>query len=190
MSKLKFRPSKNLRIRYYKLCHHDTVDHWLTRLNLDFAPVKVVKVGDVDFHDCIRYDIKCHGITLATLMKVNDGNPHPYVLTHLYRAIPQFERDWDTEKIRKTGISTMQILDFYWGGGLGQILTPEPSLPKLAKVRKRLIEGIDRFRRTVELSLIACQLNDNKLQFTPRQWHWIKAAHNSPRYALRRISSI
>lgn len=188
MSNLKFKPSKNLRIRWYKLCHYDTIDHWLTRLNLDLAPVKVVKVGDVGYF--VRYDIKCHGITLATLMKVNDGYSHPYVLTHLYRAIPQFERDWDTGKIRKTGVSTMQILDFYWGGGLEKIITPEPSLPNLAKVRKRLIKGINRFRRTVEMSLIACQLNDKKLQFTPRQWHWIRAAHNSPRYALRRISSI
>ena len=133
----------------------------------------------------------CHGVTLASFMKMNSGYPkYPYILTHLNKAVPQFERDWETGKLRKVGVCTTQILDFYWGGGIGKILSDEPTVKDLAPLRKRLVKGVDRFRRTLSLSLVACQLRDKENQFTPKEWDLIKAAQRNPKYALRRISAL
>ena len=71
----------------------------------------------------------------------------------------------------------------------GKILSDEPTVKDLAPLRKRLLKGVDRFRRTLALSIVVCQLREKEKQFTPKEWDWIKAAHRNPKYALRMISS-
>ena len=175
----------------YKRRHFGTLEGWLRELNLDHAPIEVKEVRPIACYNAVRFDVVCHGVTLASFMKMNSGySKYPYILTHLNRAVPQFERDLETGKLRKVGTCTSQILDFYWGGGVGKILADEPTVKDLAPLRKRLLKGVDRFRRTLALSIVACQLRENETQFTPKEWDWIKAAQRNPKYALRIISSL
>ena len=175
----------------YKRRHFGTLEGWLRELNLDYAPIEVKEVRPIACYNAVRFDVVCHGVTLASFMKMNSGySKYPYILTHLNRAVPQFERDWETGTLRKVGVCTSQILDFYWGGGVGKILSDEPTVKDLAPLRKRLLKGVDRFRRTLALSIVACQLRENETQFTPKEWDWIKAAQRNPKYALRIISSL
>lgn len=186
------RPRKAIppRVIQYKRRHFGTLNGWLRELNLDYAPVEVKEVRKIACYNAVRFDVVCHGVTLASFMKMNSGySNYPYILTHLNRAVPQFERDMETGKLRKVGTCTSQILDFYWGGGIGKILADEPTVKDLAPLRKRLMEGVDRFRRTLPLSIVACQLREKETQFTPKEWDLIKAAHRNPKYALRRIST-
>lgn len=178
------------RVVLYKGRHFGTLKCWLRELNLDYAPVEVKEVRPIPVYNAVRFDVVCHGVTLASFMKMKSGySNYPYILTHLNKAVPQFERDWETGKLRKVGVCTSQILDFYWGGGIGKILADEPTVKDLATLRKRLLKGVDRFRRTLALSIVACQLREKENQFTPKEWDWIKAAHRNPKYALRMISS-
>lgn len=175
----------------YKRRHFGTLEGWLRELNLDYAPIEVKEVRPIACYNAVRFDVVCHGVTLASFMKMNSGySKYPYILTHLNRAVPQFERDWETGTLRKVGVCTTQILDFYWCGGIGKILADEPTVKDLAPLRKRLLKGVDRFRRTLALSIVACQLREKENQFTPKEWDWIKAAHRNPKYALRIISSL
>lgn len=182
--------AESRRILSYNMRHFGTLKCWLRELNLDYAPVEVKEVRQIACYNAVRVDVVCHGVTLASFMKMKSGySNYPYILTHLNKAVPQFERELNTGKIRKVGVCTSQILDFYWGGGIGKILSDEPTVKDLAPLRKRLLKGIDRFRRTLSLSLVACQLREKENQFTPKEWDWIKAAHRNPKYALRMISS-
>ena len=182
--------AESRRILSYHMRHFGTLEGWLRELNLDYAPVEVKEVRQIDCSNAVRVDVVCHGVTLARFMKMNSGySKYPYILTHLNRAVPQFERDWETGKLRKVSVCTTQILDFYWGGGIGKILSDRPTVKDLAPLRKRLLKGVDRFRRTLSLSLVVCQLREKENQFTPKEWNWIKAAHRNPKYALRMISS-
>lgn len=170
--------------------HFGTLKGWLRELNLDYAPIEVKEVRQIACYNAVRVDVVCHGVTLARFMKMNSGYPkNPYILTGLNKAVPQFERDLDTGKLRKVGVCTTQILDFYWGGGIDKILSDEPTVKDLAPLRKRLVKGVDRFRRALSLSIVACQLREKENQFTPKEWDWIKAAQRNPKYALRRISA-
>lgn len=178
------------RVIQYKFRHFGTLNGWLRELNLDQAPIEVNEVRQIACYNAVRFDVVCHGVTLASFMKMKSGySNYPYILTHLNKAVPQFERDLNTGKIRKVGVCTSQILDFYWGGGIGKILSDEPTVKDLAPLRKRLLKGVDRFRRTLDLSIVVCQLREKETQFTPKEWDWIKAAHRNPKYALRMISS-
>ena len=178
------------RVLQYKIRHFGTLKGWLRGLNLDHAPIEVKEVREIACYNAVKVDVVCHGVTLARFMKMNSGYSNfPYILTHLNKAVPQFERDIDTGKLRKVGTCTSQILDFYWGGGIGKILAGEPTVKDLAPISKRLLKGIDRFRRSISLSLVACQLREKENQFTPKEWDLIKAAHRNPQYALRMISS-
>lgn len=178
------------RVIQYKVRHFDTLNSWLRELNLDYAPVEVKEVRPIACYNAVRFDVVCHGVTLASFMKMNSGySIYPYILARLNRAVPQFERDMETGKLRKVGVCTSQILDFYRGGGVDKILADEPTVKDLAPLRKRLLEGVDRFRRTLPLSIVACQLRDKENQFTPKEWELIKAAHRNPKYALRMMSS-
>ena len=178
------------RVVLYKGRHFGTLKGWLRELNLDYAPIEVKEVRQIACYNAVRFDVVCHGVTLESFMKMKSGySNYPYILTHLNKAVPQFERDLNTGKIRKVGVCTSQILDFYWGGGIGKILSDEPTVKDLAPLRKRLLKGVDRFRRTLSLSLVACQLREKENQFTPKEWGLIKAAHRNPKYALRMISS-
>ena len=182
--------AESRRILSYNMRHFGTLEGWLRELNLDYAPVEVKEVRQIACYNAVRVDVVCHGVTLARFMKMNSGySKYPYILTHLNRAVPQFERDWETGKLRKVSVCTTQILDFYWGGGIGKILSDRPTVKDLAPLRKRLLKGVDRFRRTLSLSIVACQLREKENQFTPKEWDWIKAAHRNPKYALRMISS-
>lgn len=179
------------RVIQYKVRHFGTLKGWLRELNLDYAPIEIKEVRQIACYNAVRVDVVCHGVTLARFMKMNSGySKCPYILTGLNRAVPQFERDWETGKLRKVGVCTTQILDFYWGGGIGKILSDEPTVKDLAPLRKRLLEGVDRFRRTLPLSIVACQLREKETHFTPKEWDLIKAAHRNPKYALRMISSL
>lgn len=178
------------RVLSYKMRHFGTLDGWLRALNLDYAPIEVKEVRGIACYNAIKVDAVCHGVILASFMKMNSGySKYPYILTHLNRAVPQFERDWKTGKLRKVGVCTTQILDFYRGGGIDKILADEPTVKDLAPLRKRLLEGVDRFRRTLPISIVACQLREKETQFTPKEWKLIKAVHRNPKYALRRIST-
>ena len=178
------------RVIQYKIRHFGTLKGLLRGLNLDYAPIEVKEVRQIACYNAVRVDVVCHGVTLASFMKMKSGYSNfPYILTHLNRAVPQFERDLETGKLRKVGVCTSQILDFYWGGGIGKILSNETPIKDFAVLNKRLMKGVDRFRRTLALSIVACQLRDKENQFTPKEWDWIKAAHHNPKYALRRISS-
>lgn len=179
------------RVVLYKMRHFGTLDGWLRALNLDYAPIEVKEVREIACYNAVRVDVVCHGVTLARFMKMKSGySKYPYILTGLNKAVPQFERDWETGKLRKVGTCTSQILDFYWGGGIGKILSDEPTVKDIAPLRKRLLKGVDRFRRALSLSLVACQLREKENQFTPKEWDLIKAAHHNPKYALRMISSL
>ena len=179
------------RVVLYKMRHFGTLEGWLRELTLDHAPVEVKEVKPIACYNAVKVDVVCHGVTLARFMKMNSGySKYPYILTHLNKAVPQFDRDWETGKLRKVGTCTSQILDFYWGGGVEKILADEPTVKDLAPLRKRLLKGVDRFRRSISLSLVACQLRDKENQFTPKEWDLIKAAHRNPKYALRMISSL
>ena len=183
--------AESRRILSYNMRHFGTLEGWLRELNLDHAPVEVKEVRPIACYNAIRVDVVCHGVTLARFMKMNSGySKYPYILTGLNKAVPQFERDWETGKVRKVGVCTTQILDFYWGGGIEKILSDEPTVKDLAPLRKRLVKGVDRFRRALSLSIVACQLRDKENQFTPKEWDLIKAAHRNPKYALRMISSL
>lgn len=178
------------RVVLYKMRHFGTLEGWLRALNLDYAPIEVKEVKEIACYNAIKVDAVCHGVTLARFMKMKSGySKYPYILTHLNKAVPQFERDLETGKLRKVGTCTSQILDFYWGGGVEKILSDEPTVKDLAPLRKRLLKGVDRFRRSISLSLAACQLREKENQFTPKEWDLIKAAHHNPKYVLRRISS-
>ena len=178
------------RVIQYKIRHFGTLKGLLRGLNLDYAPIEVKEVREIACYNAVRVDVVCHGVTLARFMKMNSGySKYPYILTGLNKAVPQFERDWETGKLRKVGVCTTQILDFYWGGGIGKILADEPTVKDLAPLRKRLMKGVDRFRRSLALSIVACQLREKENQFTPKEWDLIKAAHRNPKYALRRIST-
>ena len=179
------------RVVLYKMRHFGTLEGWLRELNLDHAPVEVKEVKPIACYNAVKVDVVCHGVTLARFMKMNSGySKYPYILTHLNKAVPQFDRDWETGKLRKVGTCTSQILDFYWGGGVEKILADEPTVKDLAPLRRRLLKGVDRFRRSISLSIVACQLRDKENQFTPKEWDLIKAAHRNPKYALRMISSL
>lgn len=179
------------RVVLYKMRHFGTLEGWLRELNLDHAPVEVKEVKPIACYNAVKVDVVCHGVTLARFMKMNSGySKYPYILTHLNKAVPQFDRDWETGKLRKVGTCTSQILDFYWGGGVEKILADEPTVKDLAPLRKRLLKGVDRFRRSISLSIVACQLRDKETPFTPKEWDLIKAAHHNPKYALRMISSL
>jgi hypothetical protein len=179
------------RVVLYKIRHFGTLEGWLRELNLDHAPVEVKEVKPIACYNAVKVDVVCHGVTLARFMKMNSGySKYPYILTHLNKAVPQFERDWETGKLRKVGTCTSQILDFYWGGGVEKILADEPTVKDLAPLRKRLLKGVDRFRRSISLSIVACQLREKETQLTPKVWDLIKAAHHNPKYALRMISSL
>ena len=183
--------AESRRILSYNMRHFGTLNSWLRELNLDYAPIEVKEVRQIACYNAVRVDVVCHGVTLARFMKMNSGySKYPYILTGLNRAVPQFDRDWETGKLRKVGVCTTQILDFYWGGGIGKILSDEPTVKDLAPLRKRLMEGVNRFRRTLSLSLVACQLREKENQFTPKEWDWIKTAQRNPKYALRMISSL
>lgn len=178
------------RVIQYKIRHFGTLKGLLRGLNLDYAPIEVKEVREIACYNAVRVDVVCHGVTLASFMKMKSGYSNfPYILTHLNRAVPQFDRDLETGKLRKVGVCTTQILDFYWGGGIEKILADEPTVKDLAPLRKRLMKGVDRFRRTLALSIVACQLREKEHQFTPKEWDLIKAAHHNPQYALRRIST-
>lgn len=178
------------RVIQYKIRHFGTLKGLLRGLNLDYAPIEVKEVREIACYNAVKVDVVCHGVTLASFMKMKSGYSNfPYILTHLNRAVPQFERDLETGKLRKVGVCTSQILDFYWGGGIEKILADEPTVKDLAPLLKRLRKGVDRFRRTLALSIVACQLREKENQFTPKEWDLIKAAHRNPKYALRRISS-
>lgn len=182
--------AESRRILSYNMRHFGTLEGWLRELNLDHAPVEVKEVKPIACYNAVKVDVVCHGVTLARFMKMNSGySKYPYILTHLNKAVPQFERDWETGKLRKVGTCTSQILDFYWGGGVEKILADEPTVKDLAPLRKRLLKGVDRFRRSISLSIVACQLREKETQFTPKEWDLIKAAHRNPKYALRMISS-
>ena len=182
--------AESRRILSYNMRHFGTLEGWLRELNLDYAPVEVKEVRQIACYNAVRVDVVCHGVTLASFMKMKSGySNYPYILIHLNKAVPQFERELNTGKIRKVGVCTSQILDFYWGGGIGKILSDEPTVKDLAPLRKRLLKGVDRFRRTLALSIVVCQLREKENQFTPKEWDWIKAAHRNPKYALRMISS-
>ena len=182
--------AESRRILSYNMRHFGTLEGWLRELNLDYAPVEVKEVRQIACYNAVRVDVVCHGVTLARFMKMNSGySKYPYILTHLNKAVPQFDRDWETGKLRKVGTCTSQILDFYWGGGVGKILADEPTVKDLAPLRKRLLKGVDRFRRSISLSIVACQLREKENQFTSKEWDLIKAAHRNPKYALRMISS-
>lgn len=179
------------RVLSYKMRHFGTLDGWLRALNLDYAPIEVKEVKEIACYNAIKVDVVCHGVTLARFMKMKSGySNYPFILTHLNKAVPQFERDIDTGKLRKVGTCTSQILDFYWGGGVEKILADEPTVKDLAPLRKRLLKGVDRFRRSIALSLAACQLREKENQFTQKEWDLIKAAHHNPKYALKMISSL
>ena len=179
------------RVVLYKMRHFGTLEGWLRELNLDHAPVEVKEVKPIACYNAVKVDVVCHGVTLARFMKMNSGySKYPYILTHLNKAVPQFDRDWETGKLRKVGTCTSQILDFYWGGGVEKILADEPTVKDLAPLRKRLLKGVDRFRRSISLSIVACQLREKETQLTPKEWDLIKAAHRNPKYALRMISSL
>lgn len=183
--------AESRRILSYNMRHFGTLEGWLRELNLDYAPVEVKEVRQIACYNAVRVDVVCNGVTLARFMKMNSGySKYPYILTHLNKAVPQFDRDWETGKLRKVGTCTSQILDFYWGGCVEKILADEPTVKDLAPLRKRLLKGVDRFRRTLSLSLVACKLREKENQFTPKEWDWIKAAHRNPKYALRIISSL
>lgn len=178
------------RVIQYKIRHFGTLKGLLRGMNLDYAPIEIKEVREIACYNAVRVDVVCHGVTLASFMKMKSGYSNfPYILTHLNRAVPQFERDLETGKLRKVGVCTSQILDFYWGGGIEKILADEPTVKDLAPLLKRLRKGVDRFRRTLALSIVACQLREKENQFTPKEWDLIKAAHHNPKYALRRISS-
>lgn len=182
--------AESKRILAYNMRHFGTLNGWLRELNLDYAPIEVKEVRQIACYNAVKVDVVCHGVTLARFMKMNSGySKHPYILTGLNKAVPQFERDWETGKTRKVGVCTTQILDFYWGGGIDKILSDEPTVKDLAPLRKRLLKGVDRFRRALSLSIVACQLREKENQFTPKEWDLIKAAHRNPKYALRRISA-
>lgn len=182
--------AESRRILYYNMRHFGTLEGWLRELNLDYAPVEVKEVRQIACYNAVRVDVVCNGVTLARFMKMNSGySKYPYILTHLNKAVPQFDRDWETGKLRKVGTCTSQILDFYWGGGVEKILADEPTVKDLAPLRKRLLKGVDRFRRSISLSIVACQLREKENQFTSKEWDLIKAAHRNPKYALRMISS-
>ena len=186
------KPRKSIppRVIQYKIRHFGTLKGLLRGLNLDYAPIEVKEVREIACYNAVKVDVVCHGVTLASFMKMKSGYSNfPYILTHLNRAVPQFERDLETGKLRKVGVCTSQILDFYWGGGIEKILADEPTVKDLAPLLKRLRKGVDRFRRTLALSIVACQLREKENQFTPKEWDLIKAAHRNPKYALRRISS-
>lgn len=179
------------RVLSYKMRHFGTLEGWLRALNLDYAPIEVKEVKEIACYNAIKVDVVCHGVTLARFMKMKSGySNYPYILTGLNKAVPQFERDWETGKLRKVGVYTTQILDFYWGGGIGKILSDEPTVKDLAPLWKRLLKGVDRFRRSISLSLAACQLREKETQFTPKEWDLIKAAQRNPKYAMRMISSL
>ena len=183
--------AESKRILAYNMRHFGTLNGWLRELNLDYAPIEVKEVRQIACYNAVRVDVVCHGVTLARFLKMNSGySKHPYILTGLNKAVPQFDRDWETGKLRKVGVCTTQILDFYWGGGIGKILSDEPTVKDLAPLRKRLMEGVNRFRRTLSLSIVACQLRDKETQFTPKEWDLIKAAQRNPKYALRMIYSL
>lgn len=182
--------AESRRILSYNMRHFGTLEGWLRELNLDYAPVEVKEVRQIACYNAVRVDVVCHGVTLARFMKMNSGySKYPYILTHLNKAVPQFDRDWETGKLRKVGTCTSQILDFYWGGGVEKILADEPTVKDLAPLRKRLLKGVDRFRRSISLSIVACQLREKENKFTSKEWDLIKAAHRNPKYALRMISS-
>ena len=182
--------AESRRILSYNMRHFGTLEGWLRELNLDYAPVEVKEVRQIACYNAVRVDVVCHGVTLARFMKMNSGySKYPYILTHLNKAVPQFDRDWETGKLRKVGTCTSQILDFYWGGGVEKILADEPTVKDLAPLRKRLLKGVDRFRRSISLSIVACQLREKENQFTSKEWDLIKAAHRNPKYAMRMISS-
>lgn len=178
------------RVIQYKIRHFGTLKGLLRGLNLDYAPIEVKEVREIACYNAVRVDVVCHGVTLASFMKMNSGYSNfPYILTHLNRAVPQFDRDLETGKLRKVGVCTTQILDFYWGGGIGKILSNETPIKDFAVLNKRLMKGVDRFRRTLALSIVACQLREKENQFTPKEWGLIKATHRNPKYSLRMISA-
>ena len=182
--------AESRRILSYNMRHFGTLEGWLRELNLDYAPVEVKEVRQIACYNAVRVDVVCHGVTLASFMQMKSGySNYPYILTHLNKAVPQFERELNTGKIRKVGVCTSQILDFYWGGSIGKILSDRPTVKDLAPLRKRLLKGVDRFRRTLALSIVACQLREKENQFTPKDWGLIKAADRNPKYAMRMISS-
>lgn len=183
--------AESRRMLSYNMRHFGTLEGWLRELNLDYAPVEVKEVRQIACYNAVRVDVVCHGVTLASFMKMKSGySNYPYILTHLNKAVPQFERDLNTGKIRKVGVCTSQILDFYWGGGIGKILSDEPTVKDLAPLRKRLLKGVDRFRRTLALSIVVCQLREKENQFTQKEWGLIKAVHRNPKHALRMIYSL
>lgn len=143
----------------YALTHKDFKLRWHTPYVID---------GGISFH------AEIHGDTLE-MKTIQDGIVELGVI--------------DRKSLKLVGVCTSQILDFYWGGGIGKILSDRPTVKDLAPLRKRLLKGVDRFRRTLSLSLVACQLREKENQFTPKEWDWIKAAHRNPKYALRMISS-
>ncbi len=183
--------AESRRMLSYNMRHFGTLEGWLRELNLDYAPVEVKEVRQIACYNAVRVDVVCHGVTLASFMKMKSGySNYPYILTHLNKAVPQFERDLNTGKIRKVGVCTSQILDFYWGGGIGKILSDEPTVKDLAPLRKRLLKGVDRFRRTLALSIVVCQLREKENQFTQKEWGLIKAVHRNPKHAMRMIYSL
>ena len=178
-------------VLWYKKSHFSTIEGWLRKLNLDYAPIEVKEVRKIACYNSVRYDAVCNGVTLASFMKVNadKGYFNSYVLINLNRAVPQFERENGIGKVRKVGVCTTQILDFYWGGGIGKILSDKTPIKDLAVLNKRLTEGVNRFRRTLSLSIVACQLRGKENQFTPFEWDLIKSFNRNPAYALRRMST-
>lgn len=88
-------------------------------------------------------------------------------------------------------VSTYQILTIDYGMTDNMTNPSDPAFnPLYASIRKRMVEGIMRFRKHLPLTLAICELHGVSRPLGPREWHLIKHSIKCPRYAVRTIRNL
>ena len=182
-------PTETIQTTFAKQWHldtfRDTMDGWKTRLRLfgklDLQP----DMSKCAFFQLQRYVLVKTGVPVAGFVKVGDDR---YILTRLYRSHIVFKFTDSYGKPLADVISYVvrrEVLHFDWTDVYIMAGLVTASVPKWARMKHRLITSIDKFHKIVDVSLLACQFDGAKMN--PVDWHWMKQAMFTPRYAMSRL---
>jgi hypothetical protein len=173
----------------------DTMQGWRERLRL-FD--KVYLRQDLSKSDSFKFDsdsfkfdrfvLSKAGIPVASFIKVGDDC---YILTRLYRANINFQF---TDGYRKplpnviSHVTRSEVLHFYWRDVNVLLGVCSATWEEWLRLRQRLTTSIAKFHRIVDVSLLACQFDHSKMN--PIDWHWMKQALFTPKFAMTRFRMV
>ena len=162
-----------------------TMARWKERLRLFDKLDLRQDMSKSDYFEHQRFVLLKTGIPVASFVKIGDDR---YILSRLYRANINFQfTDSYGKPLRDViaHVTRSEVLHFSWYDIQVILGIATGSKDRWVRLMQRLYTSIPKFHRIVDVSLLACQFDGAKMN--PVDWHWMKQALFTPRYAMARL---